>query len=256
MELVSIIMPAYNSELYITDAIESVLAQTYINWQLLIIDDCSKDKTLTIIQQFEKKDKRIQIFQTPQNSGAGSARNLGIANAKGRYIAFLDSDDWWYPTKLQTQLDFMQKNGYEFTCTWYESADSNLVPYHTYHPHDKQSLKYMTYGDDVGTPGVMIDTIRIGKIYMPDTYRGEDWSLWLRILHHVDYLYTCPFVSFKYRHNSISVSQNKWKMAKAILNVYNQELQYSNLRAFCAFLFGFCPRSIFRKIIKYIHKYK
>lgn len=255
-ELVSIIMPAYNCEKYIEDSINSVIEQTYNNWELLIINDCSKDKTWQILEQYAKKDERIHVFQTPHNSGSGVSRNIGISHANGRYIAFLDSDDWWYPNKLANQLDYMRNNNYEFTCTWYEDADEQLVPYHISRPHDNQSFSYMRYGNEVGTPGVIIDTQRIGKIFMPDFRRGQDWGLWLRILKKVDYLHVCPFVSFKYRHNSQSATQNKWKMVKAVLDVYQNELHYSKVRAICIFTFGFMPRNILRKLNQKFNKTK
>lgn len=247
-DLVSIIMPAYNCEHFIEESIRSVLAQTYTKWELLIVDDCSTDNTWTILQAQAAKDNRIRIFRQPQNAGSGKARNKGIEEAKGRYIAFLDSDDWWYSTKLQKQLDFMQSHQYEFTCTWYEDAKTDLTPYHISRPKDKQNFRYMRYGNEVGTPGVIIDTQRIGKIYMPDFRRGQDWCLWLRILQHVDYLRVCPFVSFKYRHNDASVTRNKWVMVKAVMNIYQNELHYSFPHALYVFAFGFMPRNIYRKL--------
>ncbi len=105
-------MPAYNNAAFIGDAVESVLAQSYTDWELLIIDDCSTDGTWDILQRYASTDERIHIFRTPQNAGSGYARNIGIEQAQGRYLAFLDGDDWWYPEKLATQLDFMQRNGY------------------------------------------------------------------------------------------------------------------------------------------------
>ena len=106
--LVSIITPAYNAADYITEAIESVLAQTYLNWEMLLVNDCSKDNTAEIVQSYAVKDKRIKLINLKQNSGAALARNAAIQNAKGRYIAFLDSDDLWKKEKLQKQIEFMQ----------------------------------------------------------------------------------------------------------------------------------------------------
>lgn len=254
MELVSIIIPAYNCTDFIAESIRSVLAQTYTNWELIIVDDCSTDNTWSVLEKQAAIDPRIRIFRLPQNAGAGQARNKGIEEAKGRYIAFLDGDDWWYPTKLQTQLAYMQQHKYEFTCTWYEDAHADLIPYHTSRPHDKQNFRYMLCGNEVGTPGVIIDTQRIGKIYMPNRRRGEDWCLWLRILQHVDYLHVCPLVSFIYRHNDASVTRNKWDMAKAVIDIYRNELHYSRTRALCIFLFGFMPRNIYRKMNRLCHR--
>ena len=114
-DLVSIITPAYNAAEYIAETIESVLAQTYPKWEMLIVNDCSTDNTATIVQNYVNKDNRIKLINLKQNSGAAVARNTAIQNAKGRYIAFLDSDDLWKKEKLQKQLNFMQQNGYAFT---------------------------------------------------------------------------------------------------------------------------------------------
>ena len=118
--LVSIITPAYNAAAYIAETIESVIAQTYTNWEMLIVNDCSKDNTAEIIQNYAAKDKRIKLINLKQNSGAAVARNTAIQNAKGRYIAFLDSDDLWKKEKLQKQIQFMQQNGYAFIYSSYE----------------------------------------------------------------------------------------------------------------------------------------
>lgn len=108
-ELVSIITPSYNSAAYIAEMIESILAQTYTNWELLITDDCSTDDSVKIIESYATKDSRIKLFRLASNSGAGIARNKSIEEARGRYIAFCDSDDLWKPQKLEKQVEFMQK---------------------------------------------------------------------------------------------------------------------------------------------------
>ena len=122
----SIITPCYNAERFIAQAIESVLAQTYTDWEMLIVDDCSKDNTIKIVQQYVDKDERIKLFCLQKNSGAGIARNKSIEEAKGRFIAFLDSDDIWFPNKLETQINFMLDNNYESVCSWYEYVDLSL----------------------------------------------------------------------------------------------------------------------------------
>ena len=113
MELVSIIMPAYNCGRFIKESIDSVLAQTYTNWELLIVDDCSTDNTKAIVSTYD--DKRIRYMRNPQNMGAALTRNKALREAKGRYIAFLDADDMWLPEKLERQIAFMQDNGFYFT---------------------------------------------------------------------------------------------------------------------------------------------
>lgn len=113
-DLVSIIMPAYNAEKYIEEAIQSVLKQTYTNWELIIVNDCSTDKTEQIIKKYQEQDQRIRLCSLIKNKGVANARNTAIKNAVGRYLAFLDSDDMWLPEKLEKQINFMKKNGYSF----------------------------------------------------------------------------------------------------------------------------------------------
>lgn len=118
--LVSIITPSFNSEKYIADTIKSIQDQTYTNWEVIIVDDCSADKTVSIISEIAQFDKRIQLFQLEKNSGTGIARNYALSKAKGSYVAFLDSDDLWKQTKLEKQIDFMLKNHLPYTFSFYE----------------------------------------------------------------------------------------------------------------------------------------
>lgn len=177
--LVSIITPAYNAADYIAETIESVLAQTYKNWEMLIVNDCSKDNTSEIVQSYAAKDKRIKLINLKQNSGAAVARNTAIQNAKGRYIAFLDSDDLWKKEKLQKQLSFMQQNDYAFTFTEYQylklKPDEKLriikVPRSlTY----EQSLKNTI----IGCLTVIVDRKQTRNFQMPLVRAGQDHLTW------------------------------------------------------------------------------
>lgn len=123
MNLVSIITPSYNSAKFIGKTIDSVISQTYKNWEMIIIDDCSTDSSAEFIKTYEEKDSRIKLVQLKENSGAAVARNIGIQLAQGRFIAFLDSDDSWLPEKLERQIDFMLFNDYSFTYTSYLKVD-------------------------------------------------------------------------------------------------------------------------------------
>ena len=137
--LVSIITPSYNSEEFITNTILSVKAQTYENWEMIIVDDVSSDNSLKIINSFIKNDKRIKLYELSENSGAGIARNKAIQLSKGDFIAFLDSDDLWIPNKLELQINFMIDNNYNFTHTYYNiivctcGYSRNLCDSSTYH---------------------------------------------------------------------------------------------------------------------------
>ena len=120
---VSIITPCWNCEKYIAETIESVLAQTYDNWEMIIVDDCSTDHSYEIALEYSKKDNRIKVYRMEQNSGAARCRNRAIEKSKGEYLAFIDSDDIWLPEKLEKQLKFMHENGCNFSFTEYEHID-------------------------------------------------------------------------------------------------------------------------------------
>lgn len=249
--LVSIIMPYYNAAAYIHETVDSIIAQTCKDWELLIIDDCSPAaETEGVLKDVKEKDGRIKILKTPKNGGAGEARNVGLREAQGRYMAFCDADDWWYPTKLEEQLKFMQENGYEFTCTWYEDANEMLEPYYTMKQAPRQSYKSMIAGCNIGTPGVLFDTKRIGKKYMPPLRRAEDWGSWLTILRDVDYIYTYPKALWKYRHIPDSETSNKWIMLKAVTKMYEIVLGMSKVRAWMTGVFVFLPNNIMKKLRK------
>lgn len=250
---VSIVMPYYNAAAYIRETVEAIIAQTYKDWELIIVDDCSPaPETEEVLNQVRSMDDRIKVIRAEKNGGAGIARNIGIKAAKGRYIGFCDSDDWWYPTKLEEQLKFMQDNGYELTCTWYEDANEKLESYYTMKQAPRQSYKSMIAGCNIGTPGVLFDTKRVGKKYMPPLRRAEDWGLWMNILKDVDYIYTYPKALWKYRHISGSETSNKWVMLKAVVEMYHTVLKMNVIKAWLTGLFVFLPNNILKKLKKVV----
>lgn len=248
---VSIIMPYYNAAEYIFETIDCIINQTFKDWELIIVDDCSPaPETAEVLAHVAASDSRIKVLKAEKNGGAGAARNIGIEAAEGRYIAFCDSDDWWYPTKLEEQLKFMEDNGYEFTCTWYEDANERLESYYTMKQASKNSYKSMIAGCNIGTPGVIFDTKRIGKRYMPNLRRAEDWGLWQIILKDVDFLYTYPKALWKYRHVPGSETSNKWKQMKAVIQMYQEVLGFSAIKAYLYGYFVFLPNNIWKKVKK------
>lgn len=248
---VSVIMPYYNAAKYIKETVGAIIAQTYKDWELIIVDDCSPaPETSEVLLEVAAMDSRIKLIKAEVNGGAGAARNLGIAAAQGRYLAFCDSDDWWYPTKLEEQLKFMLDNNYPFTCTWYEDADENLNPYYTMKQDPKQSYKQMLSGCNVGTPGVMIDLSVLGKKQMPSLRRAEDWGLWMLYLRDTNYLYTYPKALWKYRHIPGSETSNKWKMLKSVVDMYQQVLGMSAFSSWFMSVCIFLPKNIIKKLKK------
>ena len=204
-DLVSIIMPSYNTAKYIGKSIESVLNQTYNNWELIIVDDCSVDNTDEVVNNF-LKDNRIRYLKNSTNSGAAISRNRALKEAKGRWIAFLDSDDLWNKFKLEEQINFMKKYNYSFSYTNYEEIDEN----------DK-SLGIMVTGPKKITkrgmfnycwPGcltVMYDANKIGLIQIKDIKKNNDYAMWLKIINKVNcYLLDRNLSKYRKRTGSIS----------------------------------------------------
>lgn len=180
-DLVSIITPSYNTSAYIADTIRSVQAQTYTNWEMIIVDDCSTDCTDEVVKSF-LTDSRIKYLKNKKNSGAAVSRNRALREAKGRWIAFLDSDDLWMPEKLQKQITFMENGGYYFSYTQYEEIDekSNLINVTVTGP--KRITKYNMY--NYCWPGcltVMFDAKKVGLIQIKDIKKNNDYAMWLKV---------------------------------------------------------------------------
>lgn len=197
-DLVSIIMPSYNTALYIEESIKSVLDQTYKNWELIIVDDCSTDNTDDVVAPY-LADSRIKYLKNEKNSGAAVSRNRALREAKGRWIAFLDSDDLWYPEKLEKQLKFMRENGYHFSYTNYEEMDTDGKPNGIKVTGPKHINKRKMV--DYCWPGcltVMYDQKAVGLIQIADIKKNNDYAMWLKVIRKVD-CYLLPETFAKYR---------------------------------------------------------
>lgn len=213
--LVSIIMPTYNCGAFIGETLESVLAQTYENWELIIVDDCSGDNTSEIVAEYAQKDSRIHYHLLQENSGAAVARTTAMGLAKGNYMAFLDSDDIWLPEKLEKQLKFMQENDYAFTCTAYEQIDEagnslNKV----LKTIQKTNYNRMLLDCPVGNSTVMYNVDKMGKFEVPNIRKRNDDALWLQMLKKEKYIWGMPDVLMQYRIRQNSISSNKFKVIK------------------------------------------
>lgn len=254
--MVSIITPCYNSSKYIGEMIESILNQTYTDWELLITDDCSTDNSREIVQEYCKKDPRIKLFVLNKNSGAGIARNNSIKQAKGRYIAFCDSDDLWVESKLDKQLEFIMSNNYKFVFCQAIVIDTegNLVGFNKRKKRvSYNSTKIINY---IGTSGVMYDTEGIGKIYMKPIRRRQDWVLWMDILKITKYAYCQQeALGIVRTNNSQSLSGKKTKLPAYHIEVYHKYLHYPYPLAWAFFYFVSLPCFLVKKI-KYSFEYK
>lgn len=221
--LVSIITPSYNSSEFIEDCIKSVIVQTYTNWEMIIVDDCSVDKSRDIITKLSLLDKRISIVFLEKNVGAAEARNIAIRKAKGKYIAFLDSDDLWNSDKLEKQLLFMKENDIVFSFSSYQiiSEDGlnlkNIIrapKEMTYHTYLKNTI--------IGCLTVIIDKEKVGYFEMPDIRSSHDMALWLLIMKRGFLAYGLDENLAKYRIVSASNTSSKVKAAKDVWRVYRE----------------------------------
>lgn len=217
--LVSIIMPAYNSEEFITSSILSVQKQTYDNWELIIIDDCSTDSTTSVIESID--DSRIRVINLESNSGAATARNEGIKQARGEYLAFLDSDDLWVEKKLEKQIHFMKRNNYYFTCTEYAEMNDNKEVINVVGVKDKLDyngvLKFCP-----GNSTIIYNAKKLGKFYAPIIRRRNDFALWLKVIKKANYVYGLHETYSIYRVRPHSLSSNKKKLIKYQWKVYRE----------------------------------
>lgn len=205
-DLVSIIMPSFKCGQFISNSIKSVQNQTYQNWELIVVDDCSGDETVETVKKIQEQDYRVKLFQNEKNSGAAVTRNTALRNAKGRWIAFLDSDDLWEPTKLEKQIKFMEENGYAFSYHEYVEIDEqdNLLGV-------KVSGKRHVRKFDMfaccwpGCLSVMYDASKIGLIQINDIKKNNDTAMWLKVIRKAD-CYLLPETLGKYRRRANSIT--------------------------------------------------
>ena len=204
-QLVSIIMPSYNTGRFIAETVNSVLAQTYTNWEIIIVDDCSTDNTDEIVAQF-LSDSRIKYLKNEKNSGAAVSRNRALREAKGKWIAFLDSDDLWAPDKLERQIAFMENNGYHFSYTNYSEIDEESKPLGKSVTGPKKIGKTGMY--NYCWPGcltVMYDAETVGLIQIADIKKNNDYAMWLKVCKKAKcYLLNEDLASYRKRAGSIS----------------------------------------------------
>lgn len=221
-ELVSVIMPSFNTGEYIAASVESVLAQTYPNWELLIVDDCSTDNTTEVICRYQ--DPRIILIKNKTNSGAALSRNYALREAKGRWIAFLDSDDTWEPKKLEKQLRFMQENGYAFTFTDYRICLNGVwMPYINTGPDVVNKRKMYNYCY-FSTITVMYDRSVIGLIQIADMRKNNDYAMWLQAIEKSDAHRLPECLSYYIKHDDSITGGSKLRLVKWHYRLFRQAL--------------------------------
>lgn len=254
-ELVSIIMPSYNTGKYIAESIRSVQQQTYENWELIIVDDCSTDNTNEVVKPY-LKDQRIRYLKNEKNSGAAVSRNRALREAEGRWIAFLDSDDLWMPEKLEKQVRFMEEHNYSFSYTNYSEMNEN-----------GETLGVMVTGPDCITrssmfnycwPGcltVMYDARKIGLIQIADIKKNNDYAMWLKVCRKSDCWLLNENLAWYRRGRSGSVSTQSirtmiyWHF-KLFREVEEDSMAVSIFNTIRNICFG-----VLKKVL-YVHKYQ
>lgn len=234
--LLSIITPSYKSERFISQTIESVLAQTYKNWEMIIVDDVSPDNSNEIIEEYIKKDSRIKLIKLEKNSGPAVARNRAIEEAQGRYIAFLDADDLWHPEKLEKQLAFMNDNDLAFTYSSYDLMDEDGNDLGSFMTKEKIIYSEMLKTCSVGCLTAIYDTKKLGKVYMPNILKRQDYGLWLKILREIDTTKGILEPLGTYRILKNSVSSNKKNAAKYQWKIYREVEKLSFVKSIYYFV--------------------
>lgn len=220
-ELVSVITPTYNCAAFIGRTIESVQAQTYENWEMIIVDDRSKDNTREVVEKYMFSDKRIKYICLEKNSGAAVARTRAMKEAAGEYMAFLDSDDLWKPDKLEKQLEYMKKNKINFSCTAYEQIDEGGKSLGKIIKTVKRtSYNRLLFDCPVGNSTVMYNVNAMGKFEVPNIRKRNDDALWLTMLKKEKYIYGMPDVLMEYRVRQNSISSNKLSLIKYHWQLY------------------------------------
>ncbi len=222
-DLVSIITPTFNAEKFIRATIESVQNQTYQNWEMILVDDASTDETVKIISDFAGKDSRIKLFKLEKNSGNGFARNIALEKAVGRYIAYLDADDLWFPMKLEKQIQFLKTNNLPFTFSFYDCIDEegNSLNRRVEAPINL-TYNQLFFCNYVGNLTAIYDADYFGKIVIEATQKRQDWRLWLTILKQIQDTKPVPEPLAFYRIRKNSISSSKFKLIKHNFGVYRE----------------------------------
>ncbi|HGF8092627.1 MULTISPECIES: glycosyltransferase family 2 protein [Enterococcus] len=247
---ISIIMPSFNSEKYVLDAIISVQNQTYKNWEMIIVDDCSNDNTINIISEVIANDNRIKLYRQERNLGAGAARTRALGLINGRFIAYLDADDIWYPDKLSKQISFMLKNNIGFSCTSYEVIDNdgNKLNKQIYMLPKVDYIGFLT-NNLLQTVGIMVDSKIVDKKYliMPNLRRRQDAATWLQILKAQYYCYGMEEILAQYRRTQGSLSSNKFKAVKGVWYLY-RKIEHLSFSFSCYCFIRYAYLAIWKRI--------
>jgi len=230
MDLVSIITPCYNSERFIQETYQSIFNQTYKNWEWIIVDDCSKDSSVKIINCFN--DERVKLFIQDSNQGAAVARNKALDIAKGKYITFIDSDDLWLPNFLEVTINYLESNNENLVYTSYKRVDENLnFALNDFIAIDKINRNRILYNCPIPMLTSVYNASEIGVVKFPDVELREDHAMWIDLLERTKYARAIKESLAIYRMRENSVSRNKWNIAIKQYNVYKKYLKMNIIQS-------------------------
>ena len=228
--LVSIVTPTFNSAKYIAATIQSVQNQTHSNWEMIIVDDCSKDATIDIIKNFITKDSRIQLYQLESNSGPAVARNKGIENVSGKYMTFLDADDIWFEDFIENSIKTIKETGIHFVFSSYKRSDENLnFIYSDFIVPEKVTYTDILKSNSISCLTAFLDIETLGKKSMPLIRKRQDMGLWLQYLKEIPFAYGIqePKAIYRIRENSLSRKKSnllkyQWQFYREVekLNIF------------------------------------
>lgn len=232
MPLVSVIMPCYNMEKFIAHSIQSVRNQSFTDWELLIVDDASTDKTVEVVLPYCKQDDRVNLIAKTEHSGIADSRNEALAIARGRYLAFLDADDIWHPDKLEKQLAFMQENEAAFSYSAYDLIDEEGQALQK----TIATIGNLNYEDYlrntiIGCSTVMVDKEKVGEVQVPHFRTSEDTATWLNLLRKGFVAHAIDDALVSYRIRRKSASSNKFKASHDLWSVYRKQEKLSFFKA-------------------------
>lgn len=236
--MVSIITPVYNCEKFLNECIDSVINQSFEDWELILLDDSSVDNSKSIIKKYSASDSRIKFFFFTENVGSGVARNKGIEMAERRFIAFLDSDDYWHPDKLSKQIHFMLSNDIAFSYTRYFQLNKTDRPSKIMLSPKSVNYTQLVLNNYIKTLTAVYDSKKIGKIFMPNYRKRQDWGLWFNILEKTEKAYCITEPLAYYRSSNKSLSKKKVLLIKENFNFFRTFFKKNVFKSsFMMFLF-------------------
>lgn len=245
--LVSVIMPAFNASAYIAESIQSVLDQTFVEFELIVVDDGSIDKTRNIVDSYRVKDSRIILHCASANQGVAAARNKGVELARGKYIAFLDADDLWMPNKLEAQVELLESGGADIVCSAYHRFfvdDTEVLVV----PPKRINYARMLRGNPIGNLTGIYNCHKLGKFYQM-SIGHEDYAMWISLVKASGFAVGMHEPLAKYRVLEKSVSSNKFRAAFWVWQIYRTELGMNILISGACF-FRYITTAVFSRVFK------